>query len=81
MNSWELGSRTSANECPCEPLEEHARPCNVSGPCQSCPDLPVCAFACPACKRHVSLLNLLRSRRTAFVAGPQEGEVFHSATR
>lgn len=66
MTWWDSGSRASANECPCEPLEEHARPCNVKGPCYDCGQVADCSVACGACRRYLSLLKVLQQRSVTF---------------
>ncbi len=74
--SWcESGSRASGNECPCEPLEENARPCDEKGPCYDCKQVADCAVACTACKRYLSLLRVLQQRNVAWAIAqePRDG--------
>lgn len=73
MITWEPGSRDSANECPCEPLEEHVRPCQVKGPCFTCERAAGCASVCPACRRYLSLLEILQERSFGAPADPGAG--------
>ena len=64
MEAWTGSGRSTDNDCPCEPLSQHPRLCDVSGPCVTCADIADCPYACTACRGQRAMLRLLAGRST-----------------